>query len=230
LLLLNKLIGFQKIGTHSAFENLCSTICLMSMNSFFAPHRRARLTQVALSALTALSASALALAPTLARADVIHNLSLDFQSCAQFVGTVTFKDDYSSLLDASGTVSAGFYPAFAVGWTWYQGAGPIDSQNEDLLSNTLEDYLMQGPDIDHSNFHQIGISWSVPINGSAPQLAITPATNRSNRSINVFDEITDYSFGAGNFVQSGAIPEPGALALMGLALAGVAIARRRQRV
>ncbi len=171
-------------------------------------------------------ACVLACGAVAAQADVVHNLHLSFQSGAEFNGTVTFNNDYSSLMGTNGSVSTGFYPGFTVGWTWYQGAGPINSQNEDSLQNTLEDYLMQGPDINNSDFNQIGISWFVPVGNGGPQLAITAATNRTNRSINTFDAITSYQFGTGT-VQND-VPEPGSLALLGLALAGMAVVAKKR--
>ena len=162
-----------------------------------------------------------------AHADVVHNLHMEFHSGAVFNGTVTFNNDYSSLMGTSGSVSNGFYPGFTVGWTWYQGAGPINSQNEDSLSNTLEDYLMQGPDINNSDFNQIGISWFVPVGNAGPQLAIGAATNRTNRSINTFDQITAYNFGEGQTLND--VPEPGSLALLGLALAGMVVVAQRRK-
>ena len=166
-----------------------------------------------------------------AQADVVHDLHIQFSNGGVFDGTVTFKNDYSSLMGTDGTLVGGStffggtYGIVDFNWTWYQGAGPIDSQDEDNNANTLEDYLMQGPDIDHSNFKQIGISWFVPVVGSAPTLNLQ--ANRVHSSLDGFYRITSYEFGSGT-VQNN-VPEPGSLALLGLALAGLAAVAQRRK-
>ena len=69
-----------------------------------------------LSSLLTTSVAILSLSAISAHANVVHNLSLDFQSGAQYTGTVTFKDDYSSLLGTQGILSGGDYGTISMGW------------------------------------------------------------------------------------------------------------------
>jgi hypothetical protein len=166
-----------------------------------------------------------------AHADVVHDLHLQFSNGGVFDGTVTFKNDYSSLLGTDGTLVGGStffggsYGIVDFNWTWYQGAGPIDSQDEDNNANTLEDYLMQGPDINNSDFKQIGLSWFVPVVGNTPTLNLQ--ANRIHAALDGFYRITSYEFGTGT-VQNN-VPEPGSLALLGLALAGMAVVAKQRK-
>jgi PEP-CTERM motif len=166
-----------------------------------------------------------------AQADVVHQLQMTFTNGSVFDGALSFQDDYSSLQGVSGTLVGGtrvFGPGYGTvsfNWTWYASFGD-PSGDEDGNAHTLEDYLMQGTDIDHSDFTQIGISWFVPVTGAAPVLNLN--AGRPYSSLDNFHRIVSYEFGAA--LVSSAVPEPATLGLLGAALAGVAaMPRRRQR-
>jgi hypothetical protein len=55
-----------------------------------------------------------------ATADVIENVHLDFQSGAQFNGTVSFLNDFSNVDGVNGLLTGGIYGNDFINWIWGQ--------------------------------------------------------------------------------------------------------------
>lgn len=191
-------------------------------------------TQSCLSALRHLAlVSVTALSSAAAQADIVHQLHMTFTNGSVFDGDLTFKNDYSSLQGVSGSLLGGTqvggpgYGTVSFNWTWY-AAFAEPSGDEDGNTSTLEDYLMQGVDIDHSDFTQIGISWWVPVTGTAPALNLN--ARRPYASLDNFHRIATYQFGQGT--PANTVPEPASLAVAGLALTCMPLlsGRRRSKV
>lgn len=161
-----------------------------------------------------------------AHADVVTGLQLAFASGATWTGTVTFTDGYGKMIDTNGTMTGGPADGKQFTWTWWQGtsqSNPVDYDGDPL---TNEDLLMAGVEPNWTDY--IGISWFIGSPGDLPVLNLNPLPNGDYanywRSLNAEqDVIVSGAFGSLNNV-----PEPGSLALGGLALLAAGAARRRR--
>lgn len=160
---------------------------------------------------------------SVAHADIVTTLHLDFASGAQYNGTVTFADGYAGMLDTNGTLTGGPYGSIHFGWTWWAGTAQTNPQDYDGDASTYEDILMttDGPGWDN----YIGLSWFHGAPGDAPVLNLSPL---DFPSVNYWNSVAS----TGDLIVSGGfdnqVPEPASLALVGLALVAVVGARRRK--
>jgi hypothetical protein len=157
-----------------------------------------------------------------ASASVTTNLHEVFASGATFDGTLTFSNNYDTLLDASGLLSGAGYGSVNINWAWWIGTGQAATARDyDGIANTYEDWLMDGTEGGAYNYY-IGISWFWPV-GQELQLSLSPDANVYYAGVNA----SDAAIGAR--VNGNSVPEPGSLALLGLGLAGLARARKKGR-
>ena len=168
---------------------------------------------------------AFALVP--AQASIDTTLHLEFTSGATFDGTVTFNNGYAGMIGTSGTLTGGGYGTINFNWTWWHGTGQTNPRDFDGDASTYEDILMGGgagaPDFTFTRF--IGLSWLIGAPGDAPVLNLV---TRPVPNANYWNSID----GAGSdLIVRGAfghtVPEPGTLALAGLAQVGAGALRRR---
>ena len=162
-----------------------------------------------------------------ASADVVTGLHLEFASGAVFDGSVTFTDNYGALIDVAGTLSGGSYSPTFYGWTWWQGSSQANPRDYDGDASTYEDLLMAGAAAPGFTDY-IGISWFHGSPGDAPVLNLNPGDNPSAnywRSVSSNQDVT-----VSGYFGNTAVPEPGSIALVGLALLGACVAGRRKAV
>lgn len=159
-----------------------------------------------------------------AHADTIRSLNMTFQSGATFSGTVTFVDDYSSVLDVTGTLTGYNFGtngytgsgSDAINWVWANGT------NFSTGAFNYSTFLMDGPGSGYtstggySNWIQLAYNYS-----AQPTLSFTSGVSSGNT-----DNFVDYEdpMVSGSFGQVSQVPEPGSVLpafLVGLAFIGI---------
>ena len=152
---------------------------------------------------------------------IVETVHIDFQSGAEFDGTITFSDDYSSMLDTDGYLNGGSngFSNEHFNWTWWAGTGSssYDSNSDGLLN----DWLMNGTASNNYSMY-IGLSWDASVSSLAGGISFDTDVSSSYFNGNsVYDDlIVGFS--------TNAIPEPSVIALFGLGLVGIGFARRRR--
>jgi hypothetical protein len=154
-----------------------------------------------------------------AQAVVMRQLHEDFASGAVFNGTLSFSDNFDTLLEVSGILSGGGYSTDVFSWIWMVGSGLNPTASDwDWNPNTFEDWLVDGTP--GNSTHSIGISWVFPVVGQNPVLALSPASDILYAGIDGADAVIAYGFG------SSTVPESNVLALLAMGL-GILVGFRR---
>jgi hypothetical protein len=151
-----------------------------------------------------------------ASANIVEYVNLQFESGAEWNGTITFNDGYQGMIGTDGHVTGGTYDGTYFTWTWLHGksyANPYDFNSDGLYDDWLVEELAGFGAI-------IGLSWDA-------------ATSVTNNAI-TFTLLDDayYSGLEGDRLVSyntNPVPVPAALVLLGSGLAGLAGARLRRK-
>ncbi len=163
--------------------------------------------------LAATALAAACVAPTLARADVVEHVNMNFLSGATFAGDVTMADDFSHYVSVTGTLSGGGYGTDSFGWIW---STPNFSSGVDNYSNWL--MATSG-----AHFIQLAINYSDP-----EQLTFTHGVSYQgdDNYINYSDAMV-----SGTIRNLSAVPEADSVAmlLLGLGLVGAFARKSRAR-
>jgi opacity protein-like surface antigen len=166
-------------------------------------------------ALAALTAAALT--TSVARADFVHSISLTYASGATFNGTLVLSNDFSSLISLDGTLTG--YDPNTYGFLGNGYTDPISVPFQSLFNYNLapNTFFTVVPDAG-SNFIDLGYSYdSSGITLNPGGVEFVPAVGYNNI------DYTDASVHA-------VVPEPGTLALLAVALLGLAVTHRRWTV
>jgi len=158
-------------------------------------------------AIVALAVASVA-AATLAKADPVDYVDLTFASGATFIGTVTFTDDYSSIVAVDGTLTG--YEAGTTGYVGGSASDMIDwvwnSYNYALETDEYGNFLVDGPNTDYWNWIAFTYNYS-----GVPVLTLAPGDNYGVE-VDYDDPLVNGS------ISSTATPEPGTLLLFGSSL------------
>lgn len=156
-----------------------------------------------------------------ASATIIENVTLNFQSGATWNGTITFADNYQGMLDTDGMLTGGIHNYnHHTTWTWWQGTNqtnPYDSNFDGLLN----DWLMDGTTGGSYSLY-IGLSWDPTLSVISGGIDFAPLSDPYyNGWAGTNDLITSFT--------NNSVPDTASTAsLLGLALAGVVLLRRRR--
>jgi hypothetical protein len=155
-----------------------------------------------------------------ASANVIDNVTLNFQSGATWTGSVTFNDSYLGMLDSEGDLTGGSYNYNAhFDSTWWQGQyGNAGIGQNYYWSGLWTDWLVSG-----TSPYYIGLTWN-PVASTFQGGVVFSDTGDPYTSgvIRYSDLLVGYS--------SNSVPDGGATALlMGLTLLGFGAVRRKLR-
>jgi hypothetical protein len=157
-------------------------------------------------------------------ASIIEQATLNFESGATWVGTISFYDGYEGMFDTDGYLNGGSHNFNNVhySWTWWEGSG---QPNPNAYSNPplYNDWLMDGGSYSQGYTTYIGLSWNAALSTLNGGIIFAPLTDpfvNGNQLYN--DLIIGYSIG------NRSTPEVGTTAcLLGLAMAGILAVRRR---
>jgi hypothetical protein len=192
-----------------------------------------------LKRIKALTAVVIMLLGAPAFANVVVHLHEQFASGAAYDGDLTFADNFTGLLSASGLLTGTGYGAGLAMDHVFSGLGAAGT-NQTGVPNRLNDWLADGPD--QTLTHVIGLVWVYPSASLVLDLAATNATwdtaiygTSYFTGITVFnsgtlvssDAARSYTLGAEQLPTPSPVPEPGSVLLLGAGIAAMFGMRRR---
>lgn len=150
---------------------------------------------------------------------VQYDVNSIYQNGGSFNGHITYDTVANSIISASGTINDTFGTS-SVGWVWNTQngySGNTQAANQGLPSTDFLDFLMAGTAPNFSDFVAITISG---LGSNAPSF---------ENNAGQWNSVGEYSqlFVSGTITPSNAVPEPTSIAVFGIALAGLAAARRK---
>jgi len=169
------------------------------------------------SLLLCAAAAALAALATAApaRADVLENVVMNFQSGATFSGQLTFADDFSQLLAVNGLLSGGGYGSDPMTSIWN---GSVNFSSGD---GNYSNFLLDGTPDNYNNFILLAINSSDPT-----QLQFTTGASFAGD-----DNTVDYADAmvSGSIAVVSNVPEAPAWSMFGAGLISMLAALRMTR-
>lgn len=182
-------------------------------------------------------------------ATIVENVKLYFKSGSLWSGTITFADDYASMIYTSGYLNGGMFGRNQYfDWTWWIGNG-ISVPYSVGMGGDHVDWLMSGLDILPSVSYSPSPCISNNCQDTLPYhyyigLTWNSLESKKNNSITFLISNSYYSgingyglFHEGDILKrytttsspGAPVPEPATMILFGAGLAGLAAARRRKK-